>query len=700
MLSLLLLLGVLVVLLAMLMASYAPPAMQEADGTVATTIDIPMAYASCETIHECMFANLEPDSTARIIAPSAIVNMTKGQNTNVHIFGTVPEDVSKKARISLEITHPDGSADEITVTTTSDGRFSVWHVIGGTRADEGEYSITGTYHVPPRWDNEEVAYHEFPGTTFRAKIQDLKRGDHVVVIGPDANDRKCAHDNLCYDGEFSGDVTVNIGDTVEWISDENNADSVHRLHATAIAPDDGDGNPRTSPEAVPIAEGIDTRGLANFFDTGIIRAGQSAFVSFDSAGRVLYGCLYHPWMEGTIVIVGPETQKQQREPNPSAVDPQSLLDLIEDENGPDRSLVWDKKSYGLTNGGDILRIEHWFADGSKRGVTSALEDPDGNIVARDRIPADRRNGVLVFETITQPTWPIGQYTFHSKPSSRAYEPGSVSVTVSQNDDVSCHDPDKKIRPGLHGYRTGCFADTVAEIRGNDTIRIGRTYVTLTISNPTANTTDTLNNLCPVGSVAVADRDDTLASDSRFEKKRSSLHKTMFFGVVYCDGINVNRYLIQANMAVPDVKGCLTSEFRDVLGECPDIDETAAATATLEDAATSMLDVPDLLQDDGDCMIALAVLGTDLAHPVQVLREHRDRMISYSSSDGTITAAAAAAALPALLLDGIHAAYYVISPTVSDVMRDNSHVRYAAYSVLYLPVHAAASILGDGHTHGD
>jgi plastocyanin len=75
--------------------------------------------------------------------------------------------------------------------------------------------------------------------------------------------------NLAFD---PATVTVNVGDSVTW----TNQDS---LPHTATA---GDAS----------------------FDTGSIGAGQTATVTFDTAGTFAYICSIHPQMAGTVVVQG------------------------------------------------------------------------------------------------------------------------------------------------------------------------------------------------------------------------------------------------------------------------------------------------------------------------------------------------------------------------------------------------------------
>jgi plastocyanin len=84
-------------------------------------------------------------------------------------------------------------------------------------------------------------------------------------------------------------VTVNVGDSVTWTNDDGTAHT-----ATA-----GDGS----------------------FDTGNIGGGQSATVTFDTAGTFAYVCSIHPQMAGTVVVeAAAATPEPTPEPTTAATD--------------------------------------------------------------------------------------------------------------------------------------------------------------------------------------------------------------------------------------------------------------------------------------------------------------------------------------------------------------------------------------------
>ena len=74
-------------------------------------------------------------------------------------------------------------------------------------------------------------------------------------------------------GFSPGTITVLIGvnSTVNWVNDDTQAHTV-----TAVS--------------------------GNAFDSGNIAAGQSYAFTFTSEGTFAYGCMYHSWMHGTVIV--------------------------------------------------------------------------------------------------------------------------------------------------------------------------------------------------------------------------------------------------------------------------------------------------------------------------------------------------------------------------------------------------------------
>ena len=83
----------------------------------------------------------------------------------------------------------------------------------------------------------------------------------------------CETTNECY---LPPSVTINVGDTVEWINSDTAAHTV-----TSGTPSDG-----------PSGE----------FDSSLILADASYAFTFEESGSYDYFCLVHPWMSGDVQV--------------------------------------------------------------------------------------------------------------------------------------------------------------------------------------------------------------------------------------------------------------------------------------------------------------------------------------------------------------------------------------------------------------
>lgn len=83
----------------------------------------------------------------------------------------------------------------------------------------------------------------------------------------------CEETNECY---LPADLTINAGDTVEWINVDTAAHTV-----TGGSPADG-------PSGV--------------FDSSLVMGGASYSFTFEDAGSYDYFCMVHPWMVGSVTV--------------------------------------------------------------------------------------------------------------------------------------------------------------------------------------------------------------------------------------------------------------------------------------------------------------------------------------------------------------------------------------------------------------
>ena len=96
---------------------------------------------------------------------------------------------------------------------------------------------------------------------------------HIVDIPTGTSVRGCEESNACY---LPADITINAGDTVEWIN-------VDMLVHTVTG-----GSPADGPSGV--------------FDSSLVMANANYAFTFDDAGSYDYFCMVHPWMVGSVTV--------------------------------------------------------------------------------------------------------------------------------------------------------------------------------------------------------------------------------------------------------------------------------------------------------------------------------------------------------------------------------------------------------------
>ena len=413
--------------------------------------------------------------------------------------------------------------------------------------------------------------------------------------------------------------------------------------------------------------------------------------------------------------------------------------------------------------GQVVRITFAYTDGVPRDSSAYVRGPDR---ARLTEPAYAGSGSSdgttdppgAYSFIVQPTWRPGMYgvvvAFGGgggdklpTASTAGILPIQVAVGAPPLDKTaledgvldasfSCIVPFGRVGPGVavdlpsdedtnaepikHGRTGGCYAGTVRGVTGPDALDVDGRPVTLTVSNArTARdaaaedaSAQRLAELCPVGSIVLVDRDDTLAVDGR---EPNPTVRGGYYSAVWCLGaggaaydgsvhVPVNRLLMAEGHAEPDPLGCLSSERRLEWDECAAytaveqavggalstaIDAVTTAAASGGDvAAGGGVDGTSADPEDnggGDCAIATAVYGTPAAASAQSVREYRDIVLGGSGGDH------------GLLAPALHA-YYAVSPAAADMLRDSPYARSAAAAALAAPL-AAAAAAANAAVHG-
>ena len=593
----------------------------------AASLVLPAAYASCQSIEECKYVNLFGERKAKLFLPQETVVLTGGTHY-ILIAGTVPEGVSE-VPVTIEIEAPDGTVATSAVRATTGGVFQLLHGIESTRHMAGIHAVYVSYIT-----GEDTETNLKSGK-FNAILQG--QADHTVIILDGTSG--CQKDDSCY---IDGDLKVTAGQTVQWINESGQA---HKIRAAAVG---------TAGGPISAVESSDTEG---FFDTGIIPPGGDAILEFDGESmRGIYSCMFHPWMEATISVTKPAEKAV-------SITPDTVVDIKEDgESGTSvRGSVLFEGGTTYHTSGDRIEIDIIYAGFSTRGSQVSLLSPDGSKMTDRFVASEGKKSA--WSMITQPTWEPGKYTLNVDP--RGSVPRTqLALHIEQHESIRC----EGIPAGnltAHGPKNSpCYASTVGRVVDHDTLTIGGKKVTLeavriTAGNATEkrNAMGTIAGICPEGGIAVVD-----AGHGIIPSRNS---KTVT-GAVYC-GENprtLNEQMMDAGIASLDMKACETTEF--AWGRCPPPPVSPEEAAKDHDATN------DENRGSGDnCMIALVTSGTPLAESVQLMREYRQEVAS------TVHGAA--------LVDAVHAAYYVVSPAITEAIRGGYIPGEAAYAAVYVPV---------------
>ena len=96
---------------------------------------------------------------------------------------------------------------------------------------------------------------------------------HVVDIPVGTSVPGCEGTNACY---LPADITINAGDTVDWINVDTAAHTV--------------------------TSGSPTDGPFGVFDSSLVMADATYAFTFEDAGIYNYFCMIHPWMLGSVTV--------------------------------------------------------------------------------------------------------------------------------------------------------------------------------------------------------------------------------------------------------------------------------------------------------------------------------------------------------------------------------------------------------------
>lgn len=626
------------------------------------------AMAACHSTEAgCGRAAIAGDGAqAHIVAPAPVIT-TVGVPATVSISGVLPPDARPPARVTIVVTAPGGGQSEYGTMSTPAGRYSL-HVPIEPPAAPGthEYGIAASY------DSRDF------GAALGAGAVPFT----VMVLEPEISRSEAPAGPPAWI-EASGAGILPAGfpraDTAGGGGDGGNS---------------GGGDGAEPPPPMPVIDGIVSFNPP--LPPPTVSAGQVVEVSFTYTDGLPRESFAH--VRGPASTGGHERLAEPAYAGAGGPSPGSYRFIVQP--------TWQPGEYGIVvaYGADGARD----ADGAtttagvlpvRVAAGAAIQGDDAADAAADAAAAGAPATAPPFSCIAL-FGLVGPG--HGAPGPGGAEGGAEGGGA---DDAA-----------RHGRPSGCYAGTVRGVTGPDTLDIDGRPVTLTVSNArggggagsvgagsaqSSPAADRLRELCPAGSAALVDRDDTLAVDGR------EPHPTIragYYSAVWCLGpdgapydgtpggsgnsVPVNRILMAEGLAEPDPVACLSSERRIDWPECDPytaveqavggavsaaIDAVSSATATAGGSGANGGDSAASALGGGDCAIATAAYGTPAAADVQSLREWRDL----------------AAIDPSIAEPALHA-YYAVSPAIADMLRDSPHARQAAAAVLSVPAAIASA----------
>ncbi|QDI89462.1 hypothetical protein Nisw_07955 [Candidatus Nitrosopumilus sp. SW] len=202
--------------------------------------------------------------------------------------GTLLYDASENIQL-VTLRGPVGADEKPAKTWTPDGEtiFELTFVDPKNAKGEWEFSGNALAVHTMKTNTFVVDYKILDLTETEAKIVEMKEEvtmkdtttkpagptTHTVDMPKGTSVPGCEETNTCY---LPADLTINAGDTVEWVNVDTAAHTV-----TGGSPADG-------PSGV--------------FDSSLVMGGASYSFTFEDAGSYDYFCMVHPWMVGSVTV--------------------------------------------------------------------------------------------------------------------------------------------------------------------------------------------------------------------------------------------------------------------------------------------------------------------------------------------------------------------------------------------------------------
>ena len=593
--------------------------------------------------------SIQPESRMTLFSDGSVDIRQGSRYEAVRIWGTFVDDGRDRWDIIIYVRDPDG--DRITIQfETRSTKFAIPHTIHGSDIRlEGWHSIEAYVNgTRPAHIGSGKFYVDLLGYELPAVRLDITNSSAY---------RECLPD--CYKATIgkarNGEYRIDEGEAVEW---NNYGLNMHHIYSQAV------GYGKARPEIITeIGDG------PNEFDGGLLKIGGHMQIIFDAPGTVLFTCLFHPWMEGLVVIDSVEGRNDGSDVSDR---PSGVADILEEEDIREEQKIADgtagppgQDSHGtrlvatLTVGGDhgllggSILADIRISEPRRYTVDIIVQDDGGNEVASRRVKTND-GGNATATIVIQPTWEAGPYTVRAE-SHDVHGVGSASgsAEIMITGTSPCLG---EVSPDT------CFAGIATRTGRTGSVRIGDTTVMPAFIDRSGSLLDDSYSACMpggAGKVVVADIDPAAGRD-----------RGTPMGTLWCGGVMLNQALLDTGRATLDRAACGSEEaaerFRHICS--PPKEEKGDGKQAGQPAASP---------PGGNCPMALLSYGTALAEPVQEMREARNAMIAEGHG---------------WLFDAAHAAYYMVSPHAADILRENAGLRSAAAAYLSMPVILGAWLL--------
>lgn len=251
---------------------------------------IPNAYATIESNTEHGSLQIE----------NQVYEIIEDKQTLIKAWGTI-NDVTHGSRLSFVVFLPDGLTEGLHVIPTSEGYFETFWMLD-EESQLGQYRVLATYEQQTlgevTFEVKEKEYTQEELMSAREildQINEEKTGSNIefkeetkyvptitktttpgtygIDIPKGTSVPGCEESNSCYS---PADITVNAGDTVEWVNVDTAAHTV--------------------------TSGSPSNGSSGGFDSGLLMGSATYAFTFESTGSYDYFCMVHPWMVGSIIV--------------------------------------------------------------------------------------------------------------------------------------------------------------------------------------------------------------------------------------------------------------------------------------------------------------------------------------------------------------------------------------------------------------